>query len=384
MTESKIFADNYSCTFQDPIHFLSFLKERRENSQWLTAPSNSLHFQSIEKDSPIGNLYMQIFNQNGKGELYEDTMDHTGMLLRVQDKDYPVRSCALKTILERARISGHALSKVSTAVFTQILNYCLDVATGDSLIKIADEKISAVHGGDPKDYAVLEMLPLFQKVKDFLDREFPGNQFLTASFDHSLAMAIWTLDAQANQLLDVYQQELTRRGLSTAKAVTPALRFMTSDVGVSGANLYPILLVGREKRIVPLGYPIKTEHRHGTDLDFFEEQLNLLYARFKQALDRQIQLLDIEVRYPYTAMLGALKRIGAPKKASYEAADLFQAQNGDTPCSAYELYLAMSEVIFIAQCDGATAGRVSQLEEIIARALSINWHEYDRPGNFNW
>jgi len=159
---------------------------------------------------------------------------------------------------------------------------------------------------------------------------------------------------------------------------------MTSDVGVSGANLYPILMMGGANKIVPLGYPIKTEHRCGADMDYFEEQLSLLYARFQDAIEKQTKLLQIEVRYPHTTMLGALKRIGAPKKLSYEAADMFLAQNGDTPCTAYEIFLAMSEVIFLAQCDGATAGRVAQLEEIIARALSINWHEYDRPGDFKW
>ena len=384
MTESRIFADNYSCTFTEPDDFLRFLRERKENSLWMTAPSKSLQFESVEKDSQFGNLYMQLYQHNGKAEILADTMENTSIMLKVHGQDYPVRSCALKTILERARISGHALNKVSTAVFTQILNYCLDVASGDSLIKIADEKVSAVHGGDPKDYAVLEMLPLFQKVKDYLEDEYPGCQFLTASFDHSLALAIWSLDGQSDQMLDTYRRELNAKGLNGRMAVRPGLRFMTSDVGISGANLYPILLVGSTNKIIPLGYPIKTEHRSGVDLDYFEEQLDLLYARFKDAIDRQVKLLQIELQYPYTTMLGVLKRIGAPKKISYEAADLFLSQGGDKPCSAYEVYLAMSDVIFMAQCDGANASRIAQLEEIIARALNINWHEYDRPGDFKW
>lgn len=151
--------------------------------------------------------------------------------------DYPVRSCALKTVLERARISGHALNKVSKSVFAEILNYCMGVASGDSLIKVADEKVSAVHGGDPKDYTVMEMLPLFKATNDFLDREYPGNRFMTAHFDHSIATAIWCLDGQADKLLDTYHREIAAKGLQTEKMV-PALRFSTSDVGMSGANLY--------------------------------------------------------------------------------------------------------------------------------------------------
>lgn len=80
-------------------------------------------------------------------------------------------------------------------------------------------------------------------------------------------------------------------------------------------------------------------------------------------------------------MLGVLKRIGAPKKSSFEAADLLQ---GDIPCTAYEVYLAMSEVLFISQCSGATGSRIAQLEEILARALNVSWQDFDRPGDFKW
>ena len=280
---------------------------------------------------------MQIYRNNGKAEILADTMENTSILLSVNGEEYPVRSCALKTILERARISGYALSKVSTEVFTQILNYCLDVATGDSLIKIADDKVSAVHGGDPKDYAILEMLPLFQRVRTYLDNMFPGNTFLTANFDHSIVTAIWSLDGQTNDLLDTYRREVAAKGLANKTAIRPGLRFTTSDVGISGANLFPVLLFGNGSRIVPLGYPIKTNHKSGADMDYFDEQLSLLYARFTEAIEKQTKLLNIEVRYPLTTLLGVLKRIGAPKKASYEAQDMFLAQNGDKPCTAYEL-----------------------------------------------
>ena len=384
MTESKIYADDFNCTFRDPNQFLEFLNARKENSKWLQAPSKSLQFRSIAKGSNLGNLYMQIYQHDGRAEVLADTMENTSILLSVNGDDYPVRSCALKTILERARISGHALNKVSKEVFTQILNYCLDVASGDSLIKVADEKVSAVHGGDPKDYCVLEMLPLFRKVKDYLEQRFPGCQFVTANYDHALVSAIWRLDGQADDLLRTYRRELTAKGIGLIGSTVPALRFSTSDVGISGANLYPMLLVGGGSKIVPLGYPIKTEHKGGVDMDYFDEQLSMLYARFEEGVEKQTRLLNIEVRYPKTTLLSVLKRIGAPKKSSFEAADLFAATNEDNPCTAYELYLAMSEVIFMAQCEGASGSRIAQLEEIVARALQVNWCEYDRPGDFKW
>lgn len=383
MTESKVFADNYSRSFSESGDFFQFLSDRKARSKWMTAPSNELRFEPIEKGSTLGNLYMQIYDHNGAADVIEDTMENTSLLLKVDGKDYPVRSCAIKTVLERARISGHALNKVSRSVFAEILNYCMGVAAGDSLIKIADEKVSAVHGGDPKDYTVMEMLPLFKATRDYLDREYPGNQFVTAHFDHSIATAIWRLDGQADELLDTYHREIAAKGLTASKLI-PALRFSTSDVGMSGANLYPIFLAGGNSRIIPLGYPIRTEHKNGYDLEYFEEQLGLVYAQFEKAIDKQVQLMNIEIRYPATTLMRVLKRIKAPKKASYEALDYFVALHGEDPCTAYDLFMQMSDVIFSAQCDGASGVRIAQLEEIISRALSVNWHEYDHPGDFKW
>lgn len=383
MTESKAFEDGYARDFCSAQDFFSFLAERRENSSWTKAPSRDLRFQPIEKGTPMGDIFYRLYDAQGNGELILDTMENTRLLMSVNGEDYPVRSCAIKTILERARISGSALSRVSADVFSRILNCCMDVASGQSLIRIADSKVSAVHGGDEKDYQVLEMLPLFRAVTDFLDREFPGSHFLTAHFDHTAAMAVWKLDGQADRLLDTYRRELQARNIS-CRDIIPALRFMTSDVGASGANLYPILLVGSTHRILPLGYPIRTEHRYGADYDYFNEQLGLLFSRFREALENQTKLMDVEIRYPSNALMGVLKRIGAPKKSSYQVQDEFLAVHGDTPCTAYELFLYVSEIIFCAQCEGASAARISQLEEIAARALHVDWNNYDRPGEFTW
>ena len=385
MTDQKIYADNFRRTFDDPGDFIQFLKERKENSRWMTAPSRNLVFESLEKNTQMGELYLKLYDHDDRAEIIADTMENTSLLLKVNGETYPVRSCAIKSILERARISGHALNKVSKSIFTQILNYCMDVASGDSLIKVADDKVSAVHGGDPKDYAILEILPLVQCVRSILDRDFARNHFLTANFDHSIVTSIWSLDGQANELMETYRQAVAEKGVTEAMSARPGLRFTTSDVGVSAANLYPILLLGGSNRIIPLGDPLKLDHKNGADLDAFASSMDQLYACFKESIERQQQLLNVEIRYPYTTMLGVLKRIGITKKMSYEVADLFAGQPGvSSGCNAYQLYLAMSDVIFLAQCEGASAYRIAQLEENIARALRINWHEYDRPGDFKW
>ena len=383
MNEGRVFLDSFARDFQGMSEFMSFLGERDNNSNWLVTPSKGIKFHPIEKGTTEGDIYLKLFEMAGEGEVVEDTMENTRLMMAFGGKDFPVRSCAVKTILERARISGNALNKVSCSALTEILNYCMDVASGESLVKVADSKISAVHGGDPKDYAILNMKELFQKVSEFLASEYPGNTFVTAHFDHAMSMAIWSLDGQADQIMDAYRKEIITRGLKRME-FTPALKFITSDVGMSGANLYPILLAGGQRRIVPLGMPIKTLHKSGANMDYFEEQLKMVYSRFQMALDNQIKLMDVEIRHPCETLFRVLKRIGAPKAASYDILDQFKGINGPTPCSAYELFMYMSEIIFNAQAEGASGQRITQLEDIVATAISINWHDYDHSGDFTW
>ena len=102
--------------------------------------------------------------EKGKECVFKDTMEHTRLILKVRDELYPIRSCAIKTILERARVSGNALNKVQKAELAQILNYCMKVAGGDALLRFCEDKISAVHGGDASDDAGLGSVPYNRNV----------------------------------------------------------------------------------------------------------------------------------------------------------------------------------------------------------------------------
>ncbi len=48
-------------------------------------------------------------------------------------------------------------------------------------------------------------------------------------------------------------------------------------------------------------------------------------------------------------------------------------------CTAHDIYFAISEILFMLECEGASGSRIAKMEEQIARALSMNWAEYDFP-----
>lgn len=184
MNETRIFADAYQTTFADPKEMLEFLAQRAKESSWIRKPTRTLRL--VPAIQEAGKMKDTV----GKNweEILEDTENNTQLALKIKGETYPVRTCAIRTILDRAGISGSGLRKLETANYAKVVNYCLKVAKGDALIKIADGKVSAVHGGDHHDYSILDMRAVFEMTMQFLNTNFPGNSYVEGSgmFDHSI------------------------------------------------------------------------------------------------------------------------------------------------------------------------------------------------------
>ena len=378
----RVFADEFRKGFFREGDFLAFIEEREENSDWEKVKSSELRFYPIADGQRASSMLEEKLREKGKECVFKDTMEHTRLILKVRDELYPIRSCAIKTILERARVSGNALNKVQKTELAQILNYCMKVAGGDALLRFCEDKISAVHGGDASDYAVLKTPELFRRTVEYLQDNFSGYTFAGASYDHSIVTAVWSLDNEET-LLKEYKESLQTHGLPCDE-IQLGLRLTTSDTGQSGANLYPMIFFGSELRNIPLGSPLKLHHKNKADLARFDEQLNLLYAQYSKALGNMQSMMDVYVLHPINAMLGVMKRIGVPKKYATLIAEDYRLKRGDTACSAYEAYLQISEVIYLMQCDGADGSKIVMMEENIARAVHLRWKDYDFAGEYHW
>lgn len=378
----RVFADEFYKGFFREGDFLAFIEEREENSDWEKVKSSELRFYPIADGHRASSMLEEKLREKGKECVFKDTMEHTRLILKVRDELYPIRSCAIKTILERARVSGNALNKVQKTELAQILNYCMKVAGGDALLRFCEDKISAVHGGDASDYAVLKTPELFRRTVEYLQDNFSGYTFAGASYDHSIVTAVWSLDNE-EALLKEYKESLQTHGLPCDE-IQLGLRLTTSDTGQSGANLYPMIFFGSELRNIPLGSLLKLHHKNKADLARFDEQLNLLYAQYSKALGNMQSMMDVYVLHPINAMLGVMKRIGVPKKYATLIAEDYRLKRGDTACSAYEAYLQISEVIYLMQCDGAEGSKIVMMEENIARAVHLRWKDYDFAGEYHW
>ncbi|WP_320952340.1 transposase [Hungatella effluvii] len=384
MNETMVYADGYSRTFAEQEEFFGFLKQMGGKSHWERKRSKDLWLVAFtDGDSEIAKKLREEYEREGLDlGILSDTMEGTSLLLKAKDRYYPVRSCAIKTILDRAGISGTGLRRLDKNVYARILNDCLKTAKGESLLRISEGKVSAVHGGDCYDYAILDMEQIFHHVVEYLQKEFPGSDFTGGFYDHTRASALWELSRQ-DELLGAYCAKLEDCGYEPEE-MKPALRVTTSDVGVGGANLYPMLLYGPRQNGIPLGEPIRLNHEGGATMEVFDKQLDLLFGKYQAALNGLARLATVTVNHPGNCMIGVMKKVKIAKKYITEAVNLFEAQNGPGSCTALDIYYGMSEVMFMMTCEGEPGGRIADVEEKVARALALNWKEFDVPGEIKW
>ena len=383
MNGTNVYEDRYVAVFTRQEDFLECIRERLANSYWDRRKTRNLRFAELTEDSPIADRLREKCSREGTDEgIIADTISNTGLVLRVKNEYYPVRNCAIKSILDRAGISGCGLRRVSKNVYARILNDCLKVAKGDALLRISEGKVSAVLGGDAGDYSVIDTEQLYMHTIDYLNSKFKGVSYLGGFYEHDRVSAIWELSGET-KLLEAYNKELALMG-RIASEMTPVVRITTSDTGAGGANIYPMLLYSKGTKTIMLGDVLRLEHKNGADIAEYDKQLKMLYGKYQLAVGNLTRLLSIEVMNPINCMKGVMDKLGIARKYSAEAAEQFEAQNGTGPCTAHDIYYGISDILFQMTCNGEEGSVITAMEEKIARALSINWEEYDIPGIYRW
>ena len=123
MNETRIFADAFETTFANPKEMLDFLTERGKTATWIRKPTRSLRLVPITQETePAPDTSVADWE-----EILMDTEKNTQLALKIRGESYPVRDCAIKTILDRAGISGSGLRKLEKSNYAKVVNYCLKV-----------------------------------------------------------------------------------------------------------------------------------------------------------------------------------------------------------------------------------------------------------------
>lgn len=131
--------DNYSTTFASYEGMRRYHEKESLESRWHRCRVNELHIEPLDKASPLYGT-PSAFAAGISAESVEDTAENLGLAMRVDGSYYPVRSTAYKSLLDRAKISGSALPKLSRQRLASALNDCLELYSSETLLLIRDEK----------------------------------------------------------------------------------------------------------------------------------------------------------------------------------------------------------------------------------------------------
>ena len=378
----KSCCDSYHTQFSAFPDMLSYHEKIRTDSRWERTEVKNLEVAALDKASPLFNDTTS-FDSSVSRDAIEDTAENLKLAIKVKDKFFPLRDTAYKSLLDRAKVCGSALPKLPREKLAELINSCLALHKDSALLLVRDEKVSAAHSGDTRDYSVLEIDQLLDGLQSKMDERFPGNQFSGGYVDHSITSASWTLPDQKTELLDTYTKLLAAEGKTAMAAkLMPGIRFSTSDTGVASAKV-SALLVGLQYPI-HIGGMISVEHRRQSKVPDFVESLDMLFAQFGDSVARLSGLLSIHLDHPVNAMTAICKRLALPKKAAMEAIDMFEMAIGEDSATAHDVFVAMQEIPFILKTQGTPESKLLALQENMARALTLKWRDYDYAREVKW
>lgn len=227
--------DSYSTQFTQFPAMLAHHEESRKASLWERIEVNRLRVAALDTKSP---LYEDKsgFDPSVSQEAIVDTAENLGLAIRVGGRYFPLRDTAYKSLLDRAKINGTALPKLARAKLAEVLNSCLELHKDSALLLIRDEKVSAAHSGDSRDYSILEIDQLLDGLQKKMDERFPGNEFESGYSDH----------VETSRLIQKYRNAACRKPLaigvfcySKANYIDYAYRIIKRHGGFS---LVPFLL----------------------------------------------------------------------------------------------------------------------------------------------
>ena len=314
--------DTFSATFTSYNELFGYQQQVSSRSQWSHCAVNQLHVEPLNHNSSCYPA-LKEFAPGVSSEAVEDSFNNLGLAIRFDQKLYPVRETAYKSLLDRAKVSGSGLNKLTKTELAQVLNTFLSHFRSDALVLVRDEKISAVHSGDESDYAILPIDLLLGTLQAKLDVRFPGNVFDAGYSDHAITSASWELPDQKDDLIGTYTKLLDAKGKSAmASRLTPGIRFLTSDTGIASAKV-SALLIGSQHPI-HIGSCVAVDHRHKSSIADFEAALDQLFAQFGESMSRLQHLLEVELDYPVNAMTRVCKKLSMPKKAAVEAIAMYE------------------------------------------------------------
>ena len=387
--------ENEEKLFQTETGAMEFFKKQEQEEIWKRCYTNELSVFPIpgetcglyDPDSirTSCNMTSQISDETIQ-EVIESTKLGLGVPLEKKE-NFPISNTAFVSLMQRA---GYAASPVISNMKSKpnqgemspinkanVLNLGLSCYSNKALVLIRDEKIRAVLSGDESDYSRLPVTQLYQKIQKVLGEIYPNWSFKVATASHLFTTIL--VELNDGKLEEEIKNVFNKKAgfMSSGK---PMLRMITSDVGLSGANILPVLRnsIGQE---MALGTPLCLTHNNRHSVEDFEKNLNQITAMFREAKDKLEEMLTRKIKHPAGCLKVIAKKCGLPKKLTCNEAEAFEAMYAN--CYEIDVYQKLYELLDEYNNEvSISQSKYMDIQESIARIVFTNMSEYDY--NFQW
>lgn len=125
--------DNYSTQFSRLPEMQTYHENLRLSSRWERTSVKSLEVAPLDKTAPLFSDRTG-FDAAVSEDAITDTAANLGLAVKVDGSWFPLRDTAYRSLLDRAKISGTALPKLSREKLASVLNSCLILHKADALL----------------------------------------------------------------------------------------------------------------------------------------------------------------------------------------------------------------------------------------------------------
>lgn len=315
---------------RDFIKFMNTVRDVEDNSEFRVLNLNDWKFQSLSGDNDNEAVLTNRFGEKLQLNAFKMYMQRVGL-------DCP------------SLIDG-AFAKQHKARLEELINGVLESNEDSgkepfmSMAYLHGDNIVACHS---KDYRPLEISELIEQLKESLERRYEKVEFFDGSYCDDFTIVDFIIrDRQVIRALE----HVVSGGAKYYDAVL-SVRLVTSNLGLSGANLYPLFLFkttpeqrtysvlpATEKRIV-------LEHKGDANIEKFAKNCEKMFGLIELLPQNIAALNGMIVHYPTHCLINVAEKVGIPAKyVKPVAEDVAFLYQGCEP-TAKEIYMYLAQVI---------------------------------------
>lgn len=253
-------------------------------------------------------------------------------------------------------------------LLTQLVNETLSIDTQNPKFAMGyfrDNEVLALHS---KDYKPLLISELVNKMETVLSNNYDKVEFLSASVSDEFTFVDYGIEDR--NVVNAYEKFVCEGGKFYDSQII--VRLVTSHLGMSGANIYPIFKYRTSENTNFISIPltekqITLKHEGKASIELFGKNVEQIFPLIEMLPDQLNLLKNIKINYPTHTVINLAEKVGIPaKRVTPVAEDISFLYNGCTP-SAKDIVLQLANVVEY----GTTDAEKVQLLEKVGKAIRI-------------